>query len=265
MSISSTRETICKKISEDFDALLQPAKSTQAVTKRQISDAKTQLKNASFSSDTAINNAIGDLDNEVKGAIPSGDSDDLDEITDFISSCDYLKDNSLLNNPIALLNGATKSVIDDVKGFVDDISSSVPEFGIGQLISEVQDKLSGLVEGFKLPGSLDLTTILQTADKLINCVVSRCGPNYSSRVSQMIDDLQGIYDDLQIDDDPLSSTWGQLDVQQIYSDAGISATNIAKMDKVVDAVNKSKSDAFGGISSLKSKIKSASNTVTGLF
>jgi len=58
MSITSTRETICKKLDEQFNSLIQPATSAQAATKRQISEVKSQLRSLTFSPEATIDAEI---------------------------------------------------------------------------------------------------------------------------------------------------------------------------------------------------------------
>lgn len=268
MSILSTRETICKKLDEQFDSLTQPAVSAQAATKRQISDVKSQLRNLSFSPEATIDAEVNNLNDQVQEVVPDGNPEDIQEAVDFINGCDFLSGDSILSNPIALFNGAVDSTINKTKQLVDDAVSALPEFGVAGLIADIQEKLSGVLDGLpdlKLPDALDITAIVQGADKIINCVAGRCGPSYSSRVSDMVDQLQGIYDDFSLDDNPLSETWGQLDLEGIYNEVGLAAEDITKMDTVVDAVNKTKSDALGGINNIKGSFKSASSAISGIF
>jgi hypothetical protein len=261
MSIASTRDTICQKLSTEFESLVQPAVSTQAATRKALSNIKSQLRDLSFSPDSVIDDAVDDLEDTVKDIVPEGKSDDVNEAVDFINSCDFLSGNSLFSNPIALMNSAIGSTISQLGDYLSGISDSIPEFGVGNLISDIQDALSGL----ELPGALNITDLLKQADRLINCVAGRCGPSYASRVSSLTSQLQGLYDDFGVDDDPLSSTWGELDVNKIYQDAGLGAQQISKMEKTTNAINKSKSDALTGISNLKTSLKAASGSITGLF
>ena len=268
MSVFSTRETICKKLSDEYDSLTQPAKTVQSQTRREISEIKSQLRALEFSPQATIDQEVQNLDDQVQEVIPEGNPEDLQEAIDFINNCDYLAGDSILSNPIALFNGAVDATVNRTKELVDDAIAALPEFNAAQLISEIQERLSGVLEGLPdlaLPEGLNITAIVQAADKIINCISDRCGANYTARVSQLTDDLQSIYDDFSLDDNPLSDTWGQLDLQSIYEDAAVEAGDIVKMDQVVGAVNKSKSDALSGVNNIKGSFKSAAGAISGIF
>ena len=137
MSTASTREAICKKISDQFDAMLNPASSVQAATKAQLDAIKAQLAGLSWSSDVDLDGAVSDLESWVNGVIPSGGSDDTDEILDFIRNCPFLSD--LFPNPVGLANSSGGSIFDAIKDLISAMGDLIPEFGVGKAIEAEHD------------------------------------------------------------------------------------------------------------------------------
>jgi len=257
MSTASTRAAICKKISDQFDAMLNPASSAQAATKAQLDAIKSQLAGLSWSSDLDLDGAVDDLESWVNGAIPSAGSDDTDEILDFIKNCPFLSD--LFPNPVGLANSSGGSIFDSVKDLISTMGNLIPEFGVGKLLGLIQDSL---LPG--IPGGLDISNLVKQADQLIECVAGRCGSSYSSRVSTMTSKLQGIYNDYDLDDDPLSPTYGELNLDSIYDAASLTVTNKEKMTKAMESISANKTSAVDSVTNLKSALKSIPS-VTGLF
>ena len=70
MSILSTRNTICEKISDEFDSILNPIDTARQTIMRGVLEAKSLLANMTFSPESTINQAISDLDDEVSDIIP---------------------------------------------------------------------------------------------------------------------------------------------------------------------------------------------------
>lgn len=264
MSIASTRATICDRLSGEFDSLIQPINAAQRDIKNQITDVKTTLNNLSFSPESVVDNKIDEVENQVKEVVPEGNPEDIQETVDFINDCNFLSENELLRNPIALYNGAVNSTLDKVGQFVSDAASALPEFNAAQLIGAITDKFSGIT-GLSIPDALNISDIVRSADKLINCMAGRCGVDYASRVTEMIDRLEGIYNDLNIVSDPLDTNWGEFDTQALYDLAGFDPSQINQMDKVVTSVNQTKTTALSSINNINSSLKTASKSVQGIF
>lgn len=263
MSILSTRNTICEKISSEFDSILSPIQTARQTIMRSVLEAKSLLANMTFSPSNIIDDAIGDLEEQVRDVIPEGNPADIQETIDFINSCNFLSDSELLSNPIALYNGAVDSVLGRTWDFVSDLSSSLPEFNAGQILGNILSKYSGLTDG--LPISLDISNIMRNADTIINCIAGRCGLDFADRVIDMSEQLDILYQNLNIISDPNLSNWGEFDLQTLYADAALSAQEIIQMDKVVVSVQKTQSDVVSGINNMNSSLKTAARSVQGIL
>ncbi len=264
MTIASTRNMICNKLSSQFDTLTRPAQDAVAGVKAQVSAAKAALNAMSFSPEEIINSATAQLESDVKDAVPDPNDEDVQEVIDFINQCSYLQGDELLKNPVALMKSATNSVIEGTSGLISDLASSLPEFNVGEILGSILDKFSGFGD-IKLPGALNLGAILRAADEIINCIAGRCGPSYSDRVTAMTSDLQDLFDNLTVIDDPLDPAYGEFDLEGIYDSVGLTLDEKVQMGKVTDAVQSAKTDSLNAVNASVSSIKSAARSVGGIF
>lgn len=263
MTVLSARKMVCDKLSSEFDTLLQPVNDAKGVIKSQIDKTKSTLSLMTFSPVSEINSAVSNLENDIKGLVPEAETPDIDEIMDFVKSCDFLKGHSMLNNPISLLKGGISSAIGEAAGFVDELTGLLPEFDAAQIIGNILNKFSGMDLG--LPDALGITGVMQAADKIINCIVGRCGSEYSSRITEMTNTLDDLYTDLNIVSDPTSANWGEFDINKLYDDVALSAQERIQMSTVVDSVKKSQTSVTDAINSTVNATKSAARSVEGLF
>jgi len=263
MSILSARKMVCNKLSDEFNTLIQPLEDAKGSIKSQISSMKSKLSLMSFSPESEISSAISNLESDVKAVIPEATTPDLTEITNFISSCDFLKNAPTFKNPIALLKGGVNSAINQASGFVDDLTDLLPEFDVGNIIGNIFDKFSGIDLG--LPDALGITGIVQSLDGIINCIAGRCGGDYSARIIAMTDSLDDIYNDLNIVSDPTSVDWGKFNVDKIYDDVALSASERLQMTNVVSSIQDSKTAITDGFNNTVGAAKSAARVVEGAF
>ena len=263
MSILSMRKMVCDKLSDEFDTLLQPVEAAKAGIKDQINQTKAKLSLMTFSPAGEITAAINGLENDVAGVVPEANTEDIDEMLDFIKTCDFLSASSKLNNPISLLKGGVASAIGQAGGFVDDLTGLLPEFDVGNILGNILNKFSGA--GLGIPGALDITGVMQMADQIINCIAGRCGGDFSSRITNMTDTLDGLYNDLNIVSDPTSENWGEFDIEKIYDDVSLSVSEKILMNTVVTSIEDSQLAVTDAISSTVDATKSAARSVEGLF
>jgi len=254
---------ICNKLSDEFDTLVQPLEDAKGTIKSQISSIKSKLSLMNFSPAAEINSAVSNLESSVKDLVPEATSIDLSEIQDFISSCDYLKNGPTFKNPIALLRGGFNSAITQAGGFVNDLTDLLPEFDVANIIGNIFDKFSGFDLG--LPDCLGITEAVQSLDTIINCIAGRCGPDFSSRITEMTNSLDDIYNDLNIIGDPTNANWGKFDIDKIYDDVALSASERIQMANVVGSVQDSKTAVTNAISDTIGAAKSAARIVGGIF
>jgi hypothetical protein len=263
MTILSTRKMICDKISQEFDTVLQPVEAAKASIKSQISQAKSKLSLMTFSPPDEIDSAVTDLANDVAGIVPSPDTEDIDEMLDFIKTCDFLNGHDILKNPISLLKGGVSSAISEASGFVGDLVDLLPEFDAGQILANILSKFSGAGSG--LPDFLDITAAMQAADKIINCIAGRCGGDFSSRITSMTETLDDLYTDLNIISNPADPNWGKFDIDKLYDDVALSAQEKLQMTDVVTSIEDSQQAITDSISNTVDATKNAARSVEGLF
>lgn len=263
MTILSARKMVCDKLSEEFDTLLKPVEAAKRGIKDQINLAKSKLSLLEFSPGAEITAAVTGLENDVKGVIPEAGETDINEITDFIASCDFLNAHLMFKNPIALLKGGVASAIAQAGGFVDDLTDLLPEFDAGQLLGNLLNKFSGA--GLGLPGALGITGIMQAADKIINCIAGRCGGDFTARITDMTDTLDQLYTDLNLISNPADANWGEFDIDKIYDDVALSAQEKLQMTTVVESVQNSQTAVTDAISSTVDATKTAARSVEGMF
>jgi len=263
MTILSTRKMICDKISQEFDTIIQPVEAAKASIKSQINQAKSKLSLMTFSPPDEIDSAVTDLTNDVAGIIPNPNTEDIDEMLDFISSCNFLDGHEILSNPISLLKGGVSSAISEASGFVSDLVDLLPEFDAGQILANIFSKFSGAGAG--LPDFLDITAAMQAADKIINCIAGRCGSSFVARVASMTETLDDLYDELNIISDPIDPNWGKFDIDKLYDDVSLSVSEKLQMNKVMDSIEDSQETITDSISNTVDATKSAARSVEGLF
>jgi hypothetical protein len=263
MTILSTRKMICDKISQEFDTLLQPVEAAKASIKSQISQTKSKLSLMTFSPPDEINSAVTGLTSDVAGIVPNPETEDIDEMLDFISSCDFLEGHDILSNPVSLLKGGVSSAISEASGFVGDLVDLLPEFDAGQILANILGKFSGAGSG--LPDFLDLTSTMQAADKIINCIAGRCGGDFSSRITSMTETLDDLYTDLNIISNPADPKWGEFDIEKLYDDASLSVSEKLQMNTVVTSIEDSQETITNSINNTVTATKTAARATEGLF
>lgn len=262
MTVAATRNMLCEKLTDQFNTLIAPANEQSRIVKRQIAEMKTQLNNITFTPEVDIDNAIDNLEQDVEDVIPGSAEEDVQEILDFIDTCDFLQNDEILGNPVSLTKGAIDSNFKTVNDIVDTYTT-FPEFNVGTIIGNVLDKFNPPT--LEIPDNIDLTEIMKQADRLIDCLANRCGVEYADIVTEYTDIVEDLYDDLGMVSDPLSSNWAELDLDSIYSDANLTASEILQMDKVNASVQSAKSTSVDAINDAVGSIKNAGRSVGALF
>lgn len=263
MTIASTRNMICNKLSNQFDILIKPAQDAVGSVKAQVSAAKSALNAMEFSPEEEINNATDQLESDVSDSLPDPNDEDVQETVDFINECSYLQGDELLKNPVALMKSATNSVIETTSGLIGDLADTLPEFNVGEILGGILDKFTGF--DLNLPGALNLGAILRAADEIVNCIAGRCGPDYSSRVTSMTSELQDLFTDLSAIDNPLDPNYGEFDLEGIYDSVELTLDQKAQMETVTNAVQSAKTNSLDAVNASVNSIKSAARSVGGIF
>jgi hypothetical protein len=239
----------------DFDSIIEPARKSVRTVQKQITDAKTELnnlKNTGFSPDQDIDNAINQIESGVNDVVPQADEEAIGEINDIISSCTYLKDDSLLKNPTAILKSMAGSAFEAVQDVVDAVS--LDDYTPGKLIDALVNKVASLIPDN--PESLGIAEALKKADELIQCLNAVCGPSFASIAQDYADEIDDLYDKFNIVGNPADPNYGKFDVDKLYNDVGLSAIEKGKMEKVVKSIQDSKQAARSQIDSAVATTKS---------
>ena len=227
-AFTDTERAVCDKMAHDSGGLLAPAEMVKGAVTNGLSQAKSALSSYIPSPQAVINAAKQQLNDNVTSVLPGNNVSDVQRMIDLINRCAYLKSNDSLKNPIALGNAVTQSSFQKIYGFIDDLVS-VPEFLVGEALSALEEFYTNL-----FPRSKALTDLLAKADKLINCLSNVCGGEYTAEVIALTNQTQNLYNDFEIIGDPNDANYGKLDKEKLYSEAGLTAGEVAK---ITDATN----------------------------
>ncbi len=257
MALGNNEKTLCNKLLADFDALIAPAYAAKSA----IINAKNRMTNRLtgmvqfdlFTGESALNAALEDFRNGVLDNLPGDELDDLQRIKDFIDSCEYLQ--SL--QPISAIIGTALGISDEIQKLISGFDLSIPEFGasdFGSLIDNLLKALPGL------PGGDIISDLLAQADKLLECLNGLCAlqdPSYYGDLTRMTDDLQGLYDDLNLNDNPLDPDYGTFKYEVVYANAGMHPDHITAINNTKTRLNDSKNAGVTAVENTKSAIQTA--------
>jgi|APSaa5957512622_1039677.scaffolds.fasta_scaffold47267_2 hypothetical protein len=243
--ISSTTRSVCDKLVNNFGNTAGGLTNFANRVSREVANNVTSLKGLSWSGTGDLTAGVGDFISDMNVRIPQ--SDDVDAILDFINGCDFLKGNSILKNPIGLTNGLIGSIFDKMGSMADWLSDSLslPELGVGKLFDDIINSLDFSGISVSVPA----------LDSLIGCVSASCGGEFASEISEMTDALDDLFIDFNMDSDPLSPTFGQLDLDSIYDKAAMTVSEKANMGMVNDAFTSIKTEATSKVSECIETIK----------
>jgi len=219
MAFTEIERSICNKMGYDSGGLLAPAEASKGAVRNQLSGIRSQLSSYIASPQAVIDAATAQLQTASGTIFPGHTQNDVDALLDIISNCTYLE----LDNPISLTKALIGSLFDKLDGFFDAVSA-VPEYLLGQALGALDELFDN-----KLPRSTALTDLMKNADKLINCLSTLCNGEYTSEVLALTNQTQNLYNDLGMISNPLSANYGKLDKGTLFSDAGLSPTEIAKI------------------------------------
>ena len=247
--MSSSSLAVCDKLIHTFDNTTGGLSNFSNSISRAVSNNVSTLKGLSWSDSGDLTSGVGDLVSQMNGRIPSSDS--VNDILDFINECPFLSGDSVLKNPVGLVNGMLASVYDKMGEIADSLadSLSLPELGVGKSLDDLINKMNFSGVNVSIPGM----------DNLISCVSTSCGGEFSSKISEMTDKLDDLYNDFNMDSDPLSSNFGNLDLDSIYDKASMSISEKANMGTVTNALGGIKSKAQDKISNCVETIKSTTD------
>lgn len=251
MALDKNEKSLCNKLVSDFDKLIQPGRSAKGEINAAANAMKSQLNGMTFSDETDLDNALDAYRDSVADQLPGDTIDDLNKIKQFIDGCDYLKDFA----PVSALIGTIGGIYDTISDLINGLNLQFPEFGAGGLGSLIDKILDGLPTGGD-----KISELLALADKLLACLDNSCAqvdPTYIPQLSQKSDELQQVYEDLGVIDDPNSPNYGKFDYSAMYNELGLSTSEISAIDKVKGGVNLSKDAGSQAVSNATAAMKNA--------
>jgi len=260
MALTNNEKSLCNKLVSDFDSLTQPGKAAKGLINGATNDMKSKLAGMTFSDPGLLNGALGQFQNAVNDSLPGDSLDDLNNLKSFIDNCDYLSG----LNPISVMIGTVNGIFDEIGNLVNGLDLTFPEFGVGNfgsLIDKILDGIPGL------PGGDKISDLLAKADQLLDCLSAGCAaydPSYIGDLSNKTAELQSVYDDLGVIDDPNDPNYGKFDYDSMYNDLGMSTSEIDAINSVKSGINSSKDSGMDAISKTTDAIKQAKK-IGGLF
>lgn len=243
MSITSSKNLMCNKLISEFNKLWVPLNRSSDSIGTQITDLVSDIDEMVASSTEDIQNASNILLNRVSDMKPSLDTESLSEIIRIINACNFLNEDNNLKDPSNAMKGAINSTFDAINNTISDLADSVGEFRISNILNSLKSK-------FADDGTSENMSKL---DKIVNCISSICGPEFSDTVSDMIDKTSSLYSSLNMEDDPSSSSYGELKVDNIISGAGGDLKN--NINGSLNSIDENKNSALDSIKDAASALK----------
>ncbi len=272
MALGNNEKTLCNKLLADWDGLLAPVYAAKGAIQKAANDMLNKLKEmVDFQLFTFpiqdLTDALDDFEAQVKDALPGDELDDLQRLKNFLDNCEYLQP----LEPISALIGTALGISDNIDNLISEFFDALdfPEFGAANFGSYI-DNLLGGIPG--LPGGDVISEFLAQADKLLNCLSALCAlqdPTYQGDLTRMSDELQELYDDLNINDNPASSDYGTFKFSTIYGPpsppgAGLTSDQINAINNTKSGLNNAKNSGVAAVDGVKSAIQQASK-IGGLF
>lgn len=216
-------------------------------------------------------------------------------IQEIQTRCAFLEENTLgamiEKMRGGVLDDAINAAGDAIQEAKDASGLSMPEFGIGEALSDivnkgraayeaVEDSISGPISdvleagkaglakaqalgdqigaavdtGKKMiqKGLAELGPGLRKLDEMINCMDAVGGGEVSPETDQMIDALNDVYDKAEVHDDPNQTTFGEFNTDAFFNDIpGITADQKSNILKATNSYDKTKNNASKAVDKAK--------------
>lgn len=241
MALTPMQTALCNSIEQQWAGIIGPITAARAAYLRELRQLESDLLNAIYTPQNLIDAKLDELQGEARDNMPRDDLAAMDELKTILENCDFL---GAFSPATAVLSG-TAAVFDKINNLVDDAALTIPDFGLGKQIVGLVNKL----EGAGIPGGSTLKELFQKAEQLINCLDTVCGYAGTGKVTEKINELNALVTDYKLNDDY------ELDLDSIYTDAGMSASEKTGMSTIVDGVTGIQSDASSAIDSAVAAVK----------
>jgi hypothetical protein len=245
MALSPMQTALCNKLATDYGSLVAPVKTVKDAFKSQMGQLDSFVRGMSFSNPLDLDAALLDFTNRVEDMLPGADFASMEELAAFMAACPYLADKL----PASNVAGTSNGIFDNIRNFINDLTPSFPEFGAGG----IADGLNSLLSGVGIPGGANISDLLDKADKLANCLSALCGPAYSGDVTDITNDLNSLYSELNIIDSGPNK--GKFDFDYFYTASGLSASQQHSLSIVTSSIGEQKRGATTAITNSLNAVK----------
>lgn len=250
---TATQTALCNSFIQKYWTMIKPVHKIRDTFVKTLDDLETTLANMVFSVTDDIRAAMEQVEQDTKNSIPGDTVDAVREVQIFTEACDcFFGTEEGEQSAVASVLGSLLGIYDQIDDYLGQFA--YPEFQAGTIANTLNKLLDGANIG--IPGGGKITEILKTADCMVSCMQGLC-PGSASEVQLILDDLQDIYNDFQLDDDPTSPNYGQIKFEDIYSQAGMSGDDILNMQITIDGIGGVQQEAARGVGNSVNAIKNA--------
>jgi hypothetical protein len=242
MALTPTQTALCNSLNQQFDGLIAPIIAAKSGYQSRLREFKNLLRNTTFTPQSQIDSELNNLRNSARNNMPGKELQDMRELRDILENCDFFN----IFSPASALISGTVGLFDKISDLISNSGITVPEFGLGA----IADALERLLDGIGTPGGSNLKELFERADQLINCLDSICGYDVTGKISR----LEDLVTDYELDNSY------NIDYSTIYSDAGLTASEIQGMTTVTDGIASINVESLTSISDSVSSVKALTKT-----
>jgi hypothetical protein len=221
MALTKTEMGLCNKLYGDYAAMVNPVKMAKSGVIGQKNSYMGMLSSLSWSPLENVLGAVQGIKDQV--AIPYPVESAMYDIKNFLEQCNYMGALS----PASAVLGAAQQALYGVDNAANGYGNTVPEMSAATLAN----KMDSLMRGLGIPGGSDLASLLTKADQILECMSALCAgsdPTYNGQVANMANDMDGIFRDMYLKDDPGTPNHGTMDYDRMMDE--INLTEIQKVN-----------------------------------
>ena len=253
--ITATNTALCNSFVQKYWSMVAPIHKIKDAFVSELNDLEVMLSGMVFSTTQEIANQLLDLETNTKALIPEDTIDAVREVKLFVDGCDcFFGTEDSGESSVGAILGGLLGIYDQINDYVGQIT--YPEFQAGAVANILNQMVDGA--GLGLPYSNKIGDLLKDADCMVSCMNSLCPATVATPEFQLIlNDIQGLYNILRLDDDPTSSDYGKVKYNEIYTAAGMSDAAISNMTSTIDGLGDVQAAAASGIENSVGAIKDA--------
>jgi hypothetical protein len=214
MALTTTEMGLCNKLYGDYAAMVNPVKQAKSGIIGQKNSYMSMLSSLSWSPLENVMAAVQGVKDQV--AIPYPLESAMYDIKRFLENCNYLGALS----PASAVLGAAQNALYGVDSAADGYGNTVPEMSAAGLAN----KMDSLMQGLGIPGGSNLAALLTKADQILECMSALCAgadPTYNGQVANMANDMDGMFRDMYLRDDPGTTNHGTMDYDRMMNEINL--------------------------------------------